>query len=98
MTKVREDRKRYKVPKPQYKKHNIGQQEYEAMIRNGCMVCGNDEDLCIDHDHACCPGRFSCGECVRGVLCKSCNAAEGFLRSDWRRAEALARYLQQFAS
>jgi hypothetical protein len=29
----------------------------------------------VDHDHRCCPGATSCGRCVRGVLCGSCNLA-----------------------
>lgn len=27
----------------------------------------------IDHDHSCCPGKESCGLCIRGVLHAQCN-------------------------
>jgi len=43
-----------------------------------CAVCGGvagagQRAMDIDHDHTCCPGRRSCGECVRGLICSSCN-------------------------
>jgi hypothetical protein len=29
--------------------------------------------FCVDHDHTCCPGEYTCGKCVRGLLCDDCN-------------------------
>lgn len=57
--------------------------DYDAMfLEQGgvCGICGNTERerrLSIDHDHRCCPGKKSCGRCVRGLLCMRCNLALG---------------------
>lgn len=51
----------------------------------GCAICGGPsdaKDFAVDHDHSCCPGRTSCGRCIRGVLCSQCNTALGLFRDD----------------
>jgi hypothetical protein len=75
----------------------------EILAPNVCANpgCGSKEKLCIDHDHACCPRDkfpnsqvYSCGECIRGLLCESCNHSLGRLQEDPRRIEGLLRYLE----
>ena len=58
-----------------------------------CAICqratGATKSLSVDHDHACCPGRESCGKCVRGLICSGCNyKVLGHLRDD---VDALVR-------
>lgn len=58
---------------------------YETLLaeQNGCCaICGTTDPgrytvFCVDHDHACCPGERTCGQCVRGLLCLNCNIALG---------------------
>lgn len=50
--------------------------------------------LYVDHDHACCSGDFSCGQCVRGLICSECNSALGYAKDSIERLEALINYLK----
>lgn len=63
-----------------------------------CAICGSQPDpvrgLDVDHDHACCPGKQSCGKCIRGLLCNSCNLAIGKLRDDPAMLRRAADYLE----
>lgn len=45
-----------------------------------------------DHDHGCCSGPTSCGECVRGMCCRACNTYV-LGRYNARQLRALADYL-----
>lgn len=49
----------------------------------------------VDHDHACCPERArSCGECIRGVLCGSCNLMLGNARDNEDILAGAIQYLR----
>lgn len=81
-------------------KHGLTVERYEEMLdaQGGkCAACRRRPAACVDHDHTCCPGERSCGECVRGLLCKQCNFALGLLQEDVRVIKRLARYLSAFA-
>ncbi len=43
-----------------------------------CAICGRPlVRPSLDHDHACCPSKKSCGKCIRGILCQGCNTIIG---------------------
>jgi hypothetical protein len=83
--------------------YGITQDLYDAILaRQGgvCAICStcipssHRKYFFVDHDHSCCPGLKSCGKCVRGLLCSSCNSGMGQLGDDPVRLEAAATYLR----
>jgi hypothetical protein len=74
-----------------------------------CEVCGVDMlargrqangkvsvQLVVDHDHTCCPvDSRSCGKCVRGLICRTCNSAAGLLYDNPAIARSLGDYLDR---
>lgn len=83
-------------------RYNIDAETYYEMTKNGCEVCGSHKLLHIDHDHSCCGYKngskdtLTCGECIRGVLCKDCNTAEGLLHGDVEIMKSLIKYMEKF--
>lgn len=63
-------------------RYGMNQEQWNRMFsaQGGlCYLCAEPLDVAtprkvhVDHDHACCRGERSCGTCVRGLACFSCN-------------------------
>lgn len=84
----------------QERAHGITPERYEEMLiaQGGtCAVCdsASTELLHVDHDHACCSTRTSCGKCVRGLVCGNCNRMLGLASDDPARLRTGAAYLER---
>lgn len=88
-----------KVQGRRYTRHGITKQQFDAMLSSQggkCNVC--ETDLVrgmIDHDHNCCPGTYSCGKCIRGILCNNCNTALGMIGDNPKVLARLIEYLDR---
>lgn len=81
--------------------YGITMASYEAMLAaqgGGCAICNSEHagpggSFRVDHDHSCCPGKKSCGQCVRGLLCNTCNVGVGMLRDSEDLLRRAAEYV-----
>lgn len=89
----------------QLRRYGLTTDQYEALEAESgglCSICrrpesatrnGKVRNLCIDHDHSCCPGTPACGQCVRGLLCNGCNRGIGYFNDRADLFLAALRYL-----
>ena len=70
-------------------KYNLTIAEWDRIYEEqggGCLICTEEEDLVVDHNHG-------TGE-VRGLLCRNCNTGLGMFKDNDLIIQAAARYLQ----
>lgn len=90
------------------RRFNMTIEDYEKMHaeQDGvCAICGKPEtrltkegvlsSLAVDHDHACCEGDYSCGQCVRGLLCFRCNMMLGYAGDNIAILHLATKYLSE---
>lgn len=89
------------TPKPydfdyRLSRYSLTEAEYNRLWEKQgglCAICGHNAGRYgyhIDHDHKCRSGTTSCGGCVRGLLCPSCNISLGHYEKPGFRAGAEA--------
>lgn len=89
-------------------RYGISPEKYQEMheAQGGvCAICAMPETmvmggtpcaLAVDHDRRCCPGKRSCGGCVRGLLCARCNMALGGVHESPDTLRAMAAYIERY--
>lgn len=82
------------------RKHNITLERLVELEQESCAICDlppvkQGKGHVIDHNHACCDaGRTTyCGNCIRGVLCNSCNLGLGHFKDNTERLIRAVSYL-----
>jgi hypothetical protein len=91
--KIRWNRK-YKITR-----RGLTPEKFQEMLEAQGYACAmgrepfaDGQRIFIDHDHACCPGDKTCGKCVRGLLCLTCNIALGYIEAYGELAKVYLRH------
>lgn len=79
-------------------KYGLTEEQYALMFdkyNGSCWICGIKPkySLHVDHDHNCCSGEKSCGKCVRGLLCYSCNIILGHSKDNVEILKNSVKYI-----
>lgn len=62
---------------------------------NVCAICRRSQQrMTVDHDHSCCEGERSCGSCIRGIICDSCNRGIGMFMENTNALASAIIYLE----
>ena len=95
------------APLRRVRRHGLTPEEFMFLFAEQggrCYLCSKPlslekskngkQKIHIDHDHSCCPGITSCGDCVRGLACPGCNTAIGIFGDSPERLEHAAAALR----
>lgn len=84
-----------------FAKYGLTSDSFDQILRQqggGCAICKRvvpANKWHVDHAHSCCPGQSSCGSCVRGILCGTCNAGIGMLGDSPEILRSAADYIDR---
>jgi hypothetical protein len=79
--------------------YNITEEDYNKLLKNQggkCAICESfptKRRLAIDHDKSCCSFSKSCGKCIRGLLCMTCNTGIGKFKDSIDELKKAIEYL-----
>ena len=85
----------------QARKHHTTPEFIDSIYdrQNGCCpICSAPIERTgayLDHDHSCCEGLYSCGECIRGLLCNKHNLMLGMIDDSVDQLRAAVEYLER---
>ena len=76
--------------------YGLTQELFDSLLaaqQFACGMChepfGEGQLIHVDHDHTCCREKNrSCGKCIRGLLCHTCNIALGHIERRYAMARA----------
>jgi hypothetical protein len=76
--------------------YGLTQEQFDGLLaaqQHACGMCREPFEegrlIHVDHDHACCRMKNrSCGKCIRGLLCHTCNIALGHIERRYAMARA----------
>jgi hypothetical protein len=84
-----------------WRKFKLSKLTYLALLAaqdGACAICKSippeGVHLQVDHDHKCCVGKNSCGKCIRGLLCLTCNYGLGQFNDSVEKMERVCLYLE----
>lgn len=83
-------------------KYGLTPEDVQEMVEAQGGVCGlcsrefSKGETFVDHDHACCPDRKTCGNCVRAILCRACNQGLGLLQDDPELLQKAINYILKY--
>jgi Recombination endonuclease VII len=87
------------------KKYSLTIESYDSILKlqgGVCSICKSDNpgklknNFHVDHDHSCCPTKKSCGKCIRGLLCETCNRGLGLFKDNIELVRLAYEYLNNF--
>ena len=73
--------------------HPDERDKFKAQNDGMCSICNINPSTDVDHDHACCPGKYGCSKCVRDPLCNPCNSMLGAVNDSKAILQAGILYL-----